>query len=122
MKNFTLSLIFILSSSIAQANECSSWTAVQSVSCVFQGSWAQVWSRSCQPCRVSDSNPVCNLERMCTNENPNELQGSCTTWMPERGTTCVNFENRRYEQKWVRACQTTLPTTKCTDQDPNEVL
>lgn len=99
---------------------CSEWTRTSGATCTFAGDSAQVWQRQCEnPCGLSAYGLGCDLVRFCHNEDPNILGNSCTKWSREPGTSCYSPNTNNWEQKWVRACQTGIATTWCSDEGPN---
>lgn len=125
MKRLFLVSLFVLLS-ISQsvfANEyrCQKWGKASGITCVFAGRNANVWERQCEnPCTIRNFDPKCDLERICLDENPNELTSVCSEWKEESSMTCLNRSSGRWEQKWVRACQVGLATSWCSDENPNE--
>lgn len=120
MKLTLMVLMALLTSWSASANYCTKWTKVSGISCVFNGSSTDLWQRQCENvCHYRNYGAHCDLERFCHNDNPNQLQGSCTKWTKESGVTCYNPNTSNWEQKWSRACQTGLATTWCSDENPN---
>lgn len=117
-----IALLFVMVSSLVQAQEfyCSDWAEQGNLTCIHAGRSAKVWARQCEnPCDFRNYGPHCDLDRMCLNENPNDLTTVCSRWVKESGMTCHNPNTGRWEQKWVRACQRGLAMTWCSDKDPN---
>ncbi len=100
---------------------CTKWTRQSGVSCVFGGRNADVWARQCEnPCSFNNRDPQCDIDRLCLDLNPNDIQGACSAWVRESSMTCNNPNTGRWEQKWIRACQKGLATVWCSDEDPNQ--
>lgn len=120
---FLVSLFILLSfSQTLFANDyyCQKWGKAPSITCTFAGRNADVWERQCEnPCSYQNYNPTCDVERICLNEDPNQLVTACSAWRKESSMTCLNRSTARWEQKWVRACQKGLATTWCSDEYPN---
>jgi hypothetical protein len=115
-----IALMFFSTSTFAQSYFCTEWTQLRSYSCIFAGRSAAVWARQCENvCQFRDYGPHCDLDRICSFEDPNQLSRPCTEWVKDYGTSCANPNTGRFEQKWVRACQIGLATTWCSDKNPN---
>lgn len=109
--------------SAAQADRsCTDWTQTKSVSCIFAGSFANLWQRQClNPCGFRHGSNDCDNESICVDPktNPNNLSSHCTDWSKESSVTCLNPNTGDWEQKWVRACQTGVATSWCSDNKPD---
>lgn len=117
-----LLVLFSMNLAFGQNYYCSKWQKQRSMTCVYAGDAAHVWSRQCEnPCHWRNYGPSCDIERLCLDEDPNDLVSECSVWKKESGITCNNPATGRWEQKWTRACQTGLRTSWCSDEDPNDM-
>lgn len=117
---FVILMTLLISSAQASNYYCTKWTKQNGVSCIFGGDRGSVWARQCEnPCHYRNVGPHCDIEKVCSNVNPDTFENGCSRWVKERGVTCHNPSTGRWEQKWVRACEIGLATTWCSDEDPN---
>ncbi len=123
MKLALFTLLILGQFAFAEEFFCTKWGRQQNLACVMAGRNADVWYRQCEnPCTIYNYGPKCDLERMCSDVDPNELGQSCTPWKRESMSSCANPATGRWEQKWVRSCQVGLATSWCSDEDPNQHL
>lgn len=91
---------------------CSKWEESKYQSCTFNQQFTKVWVRQCTH--------IFDVESICTDQNPNNLESACTEWVKENGSTC--FDGTKYEQSWIRSCTDSLNKTRvCLSDDPNEL-
>lgn len=114
-----LSFMLLSFSGFAQEYFCTEWSE-QNFTCVYGGRSAKVWARQCENvCTYRNYGPQCDLDRICLDQNPNDLQSTCSRWVKESGMSCVNPNSGQFQQKWVRACQKGLAMTWCSNVNPN---
>ncbi len=116
-----LSLVLLLSSfnAFSQGYVCSKWKEQRGVNCVFAGKMTKIWGRQCEnSCSARLVNHQCDLERICLNNDPNELAAACSEWIKDGSMACLNPATGGLEQKWVRACKKNLKTSWCSNEKP----
>jgi hypothetical protein len=122
-------IAIIIISFVASASDykCSEWTKRAGVSCVFAGSSADSWERQCEnSCwrgryGLGNWGPECDLERVCSPEDPRKFQSVCSEWIEDASVTCRNPSTGDWEQKWARVCTVGVKETWCSDEDPNRL-
>lgn len=114
-----LSLLMLSFGGLAQEYFCTEWSE-QNYSCDYGGRNAKVWARQCENvCTFQNYGSHCDINRLCYDQNPNDLKTACSRWVRVSSISCVNPNSGQFEQKWVRVCQKGLATTWCSDINPN---
>lgn len=117
-----LLILTLLFSFFAQAQneyKCSNWVRENNMGCVQAGRTTDLWNRVCdEACQPGQLYYGCPFERICTNEDPNNLKSECTDWVRENGISCYNKLTKSWEQKWVRSCQVNIRSEACSNQKP----
>lgn len=125
LKTSLLIAIVLGAGSGAMAGNCTPWTAQDGTTCIIAGQDGAFYQRQCEnPCWAGvhghgNWGPGCDMEQICSVQDPTTFSGPCSDWLQDDNTTCYDPGTNAWQQRWERACTVGIRTSACSAETPN---